>query len=147
MITLVFICIMLGPQLFAGHRSVGPAAHLTLLLFSMCIVTASLAAVALQAFPAPPPSEDAQYYVGDLNPLSYATIGLALLTPFYWAVEHFSPDADMRIDEVLAQTLALAFTAVILGGPHQMMELATLVLTIALLARALWNLHTYQTQN
>jgi hypothetical protein len=140
MITIVFLCIMLGPQLVDGMRSVEPATHLTLLLFSMSIVTACLSAMALHTLSAPQSSTGVPYDVAHLNALAYATIGLALLTPFYWTVEHFSPNGDLRIDAILAQTLAIAFTAAILGQAPHLIELATLALTIALAAQALRSL-------
>jgi hypothetical protein len=140
MITIVFLCIMLGPQLIAELRSAGPATHLTLLLFSMSIVTACLSIMAVHTQPTPQPSAGIPYDIAHLNPLACATVGLALLTPLYWAVEHFSPNGDLRIDVILAQTLAIAFTAAILGQASHLIELTTLALTIALCAQAIWSL-------
>lgn len=146
MITFVFLCIMLGPQIIAGQRSVGPATHLTLLLFSISFVTASLSAMSLYTQPASHPSQGIPDVIAHLNPLASATIGLALLTPLYWTVEHVSPDADLRIDTVLAQTLALAFSAAILGGAPLLIELAALALTFVLFAQAIRSLRAPQLQ-
>lgn len=140
MITIVFLCIMLGPHIIAGQRSVGPATHLTLLLFSISIVTASLSAIALYTQPVVQPTQGFPEYFAHLNPLASATIGLALLTPLYWAVEHVSPDADLRVDAVLAQTLALTFSAAILGGTPYLIELAALALTFVLFTLGIRNL-------
>lgn len=131
---------MLGPQAIAAQRALGPATHLTLLLFSISFVTASLSAMALYTQPAPQPSQGIPDYIAHLNPLASATIVLALLAPFYWAVEHFSPNGDLRIDKILAQTLSLAFTAAILGQAAHLIELATFALTIALFAQAIRSL-------
>ena len=53
MLTLPIVIITLLPQLVAGSRRKGPAAHLTLLLLSVCAVTTLITVLTLSTPPAP----------------------------------------------------------------------------------------------
>lgn len=77
-------------------------------------------------------------------------MGLCLLTPLYWAVDHFLPQADYRIDAVLAQGIALTFAASLTasnGSPFWMIETGAVVLVAIMLARGSWCLLRLRTQN
>ncbi|QUJ77200.1 hypothetical protein KDD17_04035 [Sulfitobacter albidus] len=139
----MLIC-LLAPQGVAHLRGFGPAGHLTLLLLSLCAVTAVLAAAAFSALPGDlRATRDATYFVVTISPLGYAMIGLTLLAPLYWAVEQLRPEARFSIDTALAQALALTMAAALSGsgaptGAPRVAELASLALVLGMLARCGW---------
>ena len=142
MLTLPIVIITLLPQLVAGLRRKGPAAHLTLLLLSICAVTTLITVLTLSTPPAPTSRQT--YYMVHLPPLVWPVLGLCLLTPFYWAVEHVCSARDLRLDSVLVQALALTM-AVALWGEAQgtsplVIEFGASALVLALLSRGTWQL-------
>ncbi len=147
MIILVLMCVMLVPQVIAARCTAGPATHLTLLLFSTSFVTAALSVLATFTLPLPPQKLSRLDLIAHHDPLTFAVVGLSLLTPLYWTVEHLSPKSDLGVDATLAQTLSLTFTAAFLGGKPHLIQVAALTLTLALLARAIKKLVILQAQN
>jgi hypothetical protein len=147
----LFICtIILLPQGIAALRRAGPATHLSLLLLSICAGTAFLTALAIRALPSATPQEAEVYYIVQMSPLGFAAMGLCLLTPLYWAIDHFLPKADYRIDAVLAQGLALTFAGSLTasnGTPFRLIETGAVVLVAIMLARGSWCLLRLRTQN
>ena len=148
MLTLPILIMMLLPQLVAGLRRKDPAAHLTLLLLSICAVTTLIAVSSLRASPAPASAQT--YYVMHLPTLVWPVLGLCLLTPFYWAVEHVCTTRDLRIDRVLVQALALTMTAALWGEAHDaspiVIELAATLLVLTLVSRGAWQITQARTE-
>jgi hypothetical protein len=133
MINLGMIIVMLAPQILAGRRRYGPAAHLTLLLFSLVAITAFFVFAPL----APP--EPLQTGSGDLNLtyLGFSAIGLAGLVPLFWALEQMFPTYDFTIATVIAQVLGPVLTACLLllsrgSAMPSLLEWAALGLVVAL---------------
>jgi hypothetical protein len=137
MIKLGLILVMLAPQLVAARKNYGPAAHLTLLLFSLVCVTAFFL-----LFPTGAPG--AETSSGDLNLtyLGFTAIGLAGLVPLFWALEQMFPTYDFTITTLIAQALGPVLTASMLlvsrgGSLPSLLEWAALALVISLYAAGL----------
>lgn len=141
MIPAILCLCLFAPQVFAGWRGFSPAAHLTLLLLSLTVVSSAL--VSLTAGSADP------LHAQDAPPLmSYATIGLALLAPLYWVIEPLLPRRTTAVAAILAQTLSLCFAAAIAGSLHKVAQPLTQWLALGLVAgllalavSALWYHH------
>lgn len=115
---LIICMLLLGPQVLAALRGVGPAGML--MLFVLCIagMTAALVVSAMRAAGAFESigNDQETYYVVHLSLLGYAVLGVMLLTPLYWVVEWARPQADMRVDVILVQGVVALMTAVVVLG-------------------------------
>lgn len=149
--TLILSAVILGPQALAGWRGFGAAAHLTLLLLSLTVVSSALLTLAAQTMTPPPQPGETFVYKVHLTPLSYAAIGLAILAPLYWMLETAHPAKTNATASVLAQALAMTFAATIAGNSQSMAyQLTTwlaLMLTFALIVLAVWMLWQRFVQN
>lgn len=148
--TLLISLIMFVPQLVAELRKAGPAAHLTLLLLSICAVTSVLSALAISSLSPPQLAGPETYYMSHITPIGYAAVGLSILTPFYWAIEHICDGADFRTDIILVHSLALTFAAILCSSVLQsaflLVEVFALCLIATLFLRAGWMLLQRRTQ-
>jgi hypothetical protein len=145
--TLLISLVMFVPQLVAELRKSGPAAHLTLLLLSICAVTSVLSALAISSQSPPQLAGPETDYI---TPIGYAAVGLSILTPFYWAIEHICDGADFQIDIILVHSLALTFAAILCSSVLQsaflLVEVFALCLIATLFLRAGWMLLQRRTQ-
>lgn len=149
--TLILSAVILGPQALAGWRGFGTAAHLTLLLLSLTVVSSALLSLAAQTMTPPPQPGETFMYTIHLTPLSYAAIGLAILAPLYWMLEPARGAKTTAAASVIAQALAMTFAATIAGDSsnvgYQLTAWLALTLTLALFALASWTLWQRFVQN
>lgn len=128
MIHLTLCLFIFGPQAFAGWRGFSPAAHLTLLLLSLTVASSALLSLTAGAPDPLPTSQNA------LPAIGYATVGLAMLAPLYWAIEPLLPSKTTAIAAVLVQSLALCFAAAIWGKLHNLAQPLTEWFAVGLVA-------------
>ncbi|KIN66810.1 hypothetical protein [Sulfitobacter donghicola] len=141
--TILFVITgMLLPQMIATQRNLGPAGHLTLLLFSICFVTAVLISATLGLLAQSNKDFETFELVFEINLMGYSMIGLTMLTPLYWVVESQSNIVDHRIDTTLALALALTVTAstaaTLTATRFQLVESLSLGLVTVMFIRAIW---------
>lgn len=110
MIEAITLCaLILAPQAIAGWRGFDPAAHLTLLLLSLTLVSSVLVSLAGQAVPPAATDSATSIHPVEFTGISYAAVGLAILAPLFWAIEPRCTTRDKAVANVLVQTLALCF--------------------------------------
>jgi hypothetical protein len=137
------IVTLLAPQLWAALRGFSPAAHLTFLLLSLCLVISTFifALPAALSFPA-----QGQSVTLKLSYIGFAVVGLTGLVPLFWALQQMFPSYRYALITALAQALGLAFTAVLLtlaagSAVPSVLEWTTLALVIALYGAGLHVVH------
>ncbi len=141
-IYLTLIVTMLGPQLWAALRGFSPAAHLSLLMLSLIVITCAVVFFGLDITPAP----QGQTATLKLTYIGYSAMGLAGLIPLFWALQKMFPSYGFALVTILAQSLSLAFTAMLLtlaagSAVPSVLEWATLGLVIALYGAGLHVVH------
>jgi hypothetical protein len=142
MLALSICIIVLLPQLVAGLRRKGPAAHLTLLLMSICAVITLMAVLAIR-HTAPVVSGDGRSLAPLVWPLLvWPVLGVCLLVPLYATLEQTCRACDLRLDSIVVQALALIFTAALWSEAQDAtpvgIELGALALISVLFTRGIW---------
>lgn len=136
------IITMLGPQLWAALKGFSPAAHLSLLMVSLIGITCAVVFFGLHLTPAP----QGQTSTLKLSYIGYSAMGLAGLIPLFWALQKMFPNYGFAFVTVLAQSLGLAFTAMLLtlaagSAVPSVLEWGTLMLVVALYSTGLHVVH------
>jgi hypothetical protein len=141
-IHLGLIATMLGPQLWAARKGFSPAGHLSLLMLSLIVVTCAVVFVGVQLTPA----SQGRTATLKLSYIGYSAMGLAGLIPLFWALQKMFPSYRFALVTVLAQSLSLAFTAMLFtlasgSAMPSVLEWGTLALTVALYGAGLHVVH------